>query len=170
MANKSASDIEPRTEVLEEEDGFDDDIFGAGGGTVDEDVDDVAEAEVVLVGFLRGSRREVVSGFSRMAAGVVDEATADEEGVPPNKMLAIPVGKPLNPAIVSGFCSVMTFGASFFFSGALGTASLSSVNDFFGGGGLGDSSELKVGSSLSANLDRLFLLGLSAGTNALSGS
>ena len=162
MANKSASDIEPRTDVLEVEDGFDDDIFGGGP-----DVEDVADADVVLVGFLRGSRRDVVSAAGFSIAGVVDVGAADE-GVPPNKILAIPVGNPLNPAMVSGFCSV-TLGASFFFSAALDAPPLSSVNDFFGGGGLGDSSELNVGSFSSTNLDLLFLLDLS-GTNALSGS
>lgn len=166
MANKSASDIDPRTDVLEVEADFDDDIFG--GGTDAEDAEDVAEVVVVvLVGFLRGSRRDVVSGAGFSPAEVVDVG-AEDVGAPPNKMLAIPVGKPLNPAMVSGFCSV-TFGASFFFSVALDAPPLSSVNDFFGGGGLGDSSELNVGSFSSTNLDLLFLLDLS-GTNALSGS
>ena len=162
MASKSASDIEPRTEVLDEEDGFDVDIFGGGPA-----VEDVAEADVELVGFLRGSRLAVVSWAGFSLDEVVDEG-ADDEGAPPNKMLAIPVGKPLNPAMVSGFCSV-TFGTSFFFSVTFDAPSLSSVNDFFGGGGLGDSSELNVGSFSSTNLDLLFLLDLS-GTNALSGS
>ena len=94
----------------------------------------------------------------------------------PKRMLAIPVGNPLNPAIGSALVSstflAVAFGVSFFDSMAEPKPDPEvEVTGAFGGGGLGDSSELNAGSSRG-----LFLLDFEEGreafssTNALSGS
>ena len=91
----------------------------------------------------------------------------------PKRMLAIPVGNPLNPAIGSALVSsTFFFGVSFLVESAAPKPDVE-VTGAFGGGGLGDSSELNAGSSLD-----LFLLIFEleegrddlSSTNALSGS
>ena len=92
----------------------------------------------------------------------------------PKRMLAIPVGNPLNPAIGSALVSsiFLGFGVSFLVESAAPKPDVE-VTGAFGGGGLGDSSELNAGSSLD-----LFLLVFEleegrddlSSTNALSGS
>ena len=95
----------------------------------------------------------------------------------PKRMLAIPVGNPLNPAIGSALVSssFLGFGVSFLVESAAPKPDPDvEVTGAFGGGGLGDSSELNAGSSLD-----LFLLVFEleegrdddfSSTNALSGS
>ena len=92
----------------------------------------------------------------------------------PKRMLAIPVGNPLNPAIGSALVSssFLGFGVSFLVESTAPKPDVE-VTGAFGGGGLGDSSELNAGSSLD-----LFLLVFEleegrddlSSTNALSGS
>ena len=91
----------------------------------------------------------------------------------PKRILAIPVGNPLNPAIGSALVSsTFFFGVSFLVESAALKPDVE-VTGAFGGGGLGDSSELNAGSSLD-----LFLLIFEleegrddlSSTNALSGS
>ena len=92
----------------------------------------------------------------------------------PKRILAIPVGNPLNPAIGSALVSsiFLGFGVSFLVESAAPKPDVEDTGAF-GGGGLGDSSELNAGSSLD-----LFLLVFEleegrddlSSTNALSGS
>ena len=98
----------------------------------------------------------------------------------PKRMLAIPVGNPLNPAkgsaLVSSSFLAVAFGVFSFFDSMAEPKPDPEVVEVtggaFGGGGLGDSSELNAGSSRG-----LFLLDFEeegreafSSTNALSGS
>ena len=95
IANKSASDIDPKTEVLV----ADVELLGLVEVFL---VDSEVVATVVLLdcdGFLRGSLFddsvvvEVVEAVVSVVAGI--EVDDDD----PNKILAIPVGKPLKPSM-----------------------------------------------------------------------
>ena len=95
IANKSASDIDPKTEVLV----ADVELLGLVEVFL---IDSEVVATVVLLdcdGFLRGSLFddsvvvEVVEAVVSVVAGV--EVDDDD----PNKILAIPVGKPLKPSM-----------------------------------------------------------------------
>ena len=97
----------------------------------------------------------------------------------PKRMLAIPVGNPLKPAMGSALVSssflAVAFGVFSFFDSMAEPKpdpEVVEVTGAFGGGGLGDSSELNAGSSRG-----LFLLDFEeegreafSSTNALSGS
>ena len=95
----------------------------------------------------------------------------------PKRMLAIPVGNPLNPAMGSALVSstFLAFGVFSFFDSIAEPKpdpEVVEVTGAFGGGGLGDSSELNAGSSRGLFILLDFEEGREAfsSTNALSGS
>ena len=91
IANKSASDIDPKTEVLV----ADVELLGLVElGLVDSEV-----VATVFNGFLRGSLFEdsVVEVVEAVEVSAVAGVELDDDD--PNKILAIPVGKPLKPSM-----------------------------------------------------------------------
>ena len=91
IANKSASDIDPKTEVLV----ADVELLGLVElGLVDSEV-----VATVFNGFLRGSLFEdsVVEVVGAVEVSAVAGVELDDDD--PNKILAIPVGKPLKPSM-----------------------------------------------------------------------
>ena len=115
-----------------------------------------------------------INNFSLFIIALTVVVLAVDDVDEPKRMLAIPVGNPLNPAIGSALVSssfLTDFGVSFLVESAAPKPDVE-VTGAFGGGGLGDSSELNAGSSLDLFLLIFELEGRDdlSSTNALSGS